>query len=134
MDGFVMSTEVYHQMIRYCMSQQPIEACGFLSGANQIASHFWPIRNEDQSPVSFTMNSVELDEAFTYIEASGEECYAMFHSHPTGLPYPSPFDIEHTVYPISSIIVSLSGYRPRIRSYRITEGNVYSERIILLPT
>jgi proteasome lid subunit RPN8/RPN11 len=80
------------------------------------------------------MNPVELDEAFTYIEAFGEECYAMFHSHPTGLPYPSPFDVEHSVYPISSIIVSLRGNRPQIRSYRITEGTVYPERIILLPT
>lgn len=134
MDGFVMSTDVYHHMIRYCMSQRPIEACGFISGTNQIARRYWPIRNEDQSPVSFTMNPVELDEAFTYIEAFGEECYAMFHSHPTGLPYPSPFDVEHSVYPISSIIVSLRGNRPQIRSYRITEGTVYPERIILLPT
>ncbi|WP_152396988.1 M67 family metallopeptidase [Paenibacillus guangzhouensis] len=133
MDGFVMTTNVYRQMANYCVLQQPIEACGFLSGSNQVATRYWPIRNDDQSPVSFTMNPVELDEAFTRIEASGEACYAMFHSHPTGLPYPSPFDIEHMAYPISSIIVSLIGNRPRIRSFTIQEGKAYPERIILVP-
>ncbi|WP_018759803.1 Mov34/MPN/PAD-1 family protein [Paenibacillus terrigena] len=134
MVGLVMTADVYRQMAHYCILQQPIEACGFLSGSDQVIRRYWPIRNDDQSPDSFTMNPGELDEAFTYIEAFGEECYAMFHSHPTGLPYPSPFDIEHMVYPISSIIVSLVGNHPRIRSYTITGGKAYPERIILLPT
>lgn len=128
----ILLKDVYFQMVRYCLSQRPFEACGFISGSNQIASRCWTIRNIERSPVSFTMDDGNIEETFRKMEENREELYAMFHSHPTAPPIPSAFDIEHVVYPCSYIIVSLMGIRPRVQSYRIVEGKVRQERICLV--
>ena len=127
-----MTKDAYVQMIQYCLSQGSFEACGFISGSHQIAKRCRTIRNIERSPVSFTMDMRDIEEAFRQMEEDHEELYAMFHSHPTAPPIPSAFDIEHVVYPCSYLVVSLMGSRPRIRSYRIAGGTVRQERICLV--
>lgn len=132
MDRLIILTDVYIQMVRYCLSQKPFEACGFLSGYHQMAKRCWIIRNIERSPVSFTMDDGDMEAALRQMEENHEELCAVFHSHPTGPPIPSEFDIEHIAYPCSFIIVSLMGIRPRVRSYRIAEGTARQEQIHLV--
>lgn len=132
MDSLVIPVPIYYEMVNYCLSQKPMEACGFLSGSNQVVQQLWPIQNTDKSPVSFTMDNLEIEAALETIRDSYQELYAMFHSHPTAPPYPSAFDIDNAHLPCSYVIVSLAYLRPRVKSFKISQGIVNRENIYLL--
>lgn len=132
MDNLVIQSQLYYDMINYCVLQMPIEACGFLSGSHQVLSQFWPIPNTDNSPISFTMDHQEKEAVLAKIRNSNQELYAIFHSHPTAPAYPSPYDIHQAHLPCSYVIISLAGPRPRVRSFKISQGIAYREKIYLL--
>lgn len=86
------------QAIRADMLQHPrIEACGLLIGENTeggdwIIDQAIPLRNIDNSPVSFDFDP---DEMVIYDVMYGERVVAVYHSHPGGPPYPSSKDKEN---------------------------------------
>lgn len=132
MTGLVIQSQIYYDMINYCIARLPMEACGFLSGNHQVIRQIWPITNIENSPVSFTMAQQEKEAALAEIRSSNQELYAIFHSHPTAPAYPSPYDIRHAHLPCSYLIVSLAGPRPRARSFKISQGALYRESIVLM--
>ncbi len=121
-------------MVHHCMEEKPLEACGLLSGSEGTVGRCWNIRNVNQSPVSFAMDMEQVVTALQQMKLHNEQLLGIYHSHPNSYPYPSIFDIEHVVYPCSYLIVSLNRLRPRVRSYRITEGDVLHEPIWLVPS
>lgn len=132
MNSLFIKRDIYYQILYYCLSQKPLEACGLLSGSNYMINTLWPIENIDKSPVSFTMNEAETKKALDKIKEKNEKLYAVFHSHPTAPPYPSAYDIEHFNYPMSYVIVSLNYVRPRLKSYKISNRTVHKEKIYLV--
>lgn len=127
-----MTAQAYRDMVGHCIKEKPLEACGLLSGRDRIAALCWRIRNAEQSPVAFTMDGEELTRALRDMESLGEQLLGLYHSHPSGSPYPSPFDVEHAVFPCSYLIISLRRVRPRVRSFRIAEGSIQEEQILLV--
>lgn len=127
-----MTAQAYRDMVGHCIKEKPLEACGLLSGRDRIAARCWRIRNAEQSPVAFTMDGEELTRALRDMESLGEQLLGLYHSHPSGSPYPSPFDVEHAVFPCSYLIISLRRVRPRVRSFRIAEGSIQEEQILLV--
>ncbi|WGU94540.1 M67 family metallopeptidase [Paenibacillus dendritiformis] len=132
MDAIHMTALAYRDMVGHCIKEKPLEACGLLSGRDGIAARCWRIRNAEQSPVAFTMDGEELTRALRDIESLGEQLLGLYHSHPSGSPYPSPFDVEHAVFSCSYLIISLRRIRPRVRSFRIAEGTIKEEQILLV--
>ncbi|NKI21947.1 M67 family metallopeptidase [Paenibacillus dendritiformis] len=132
MDAIHMTAQAYRDMVGHCIKEKPLEACGLLSGRDGIAARCWRIRNTDQSPVAFAMDGEELAKALRDMESFGEQLLGLYHSHPTGPPYPSSFDVEHAAFSCSYLIVSLRRIRPRVRSFRIAEGTVKEERILIV--
>lgn len=126
-----LTSGVYQELIGYCMSELPQEACGVLSARDGIVQTCWPILNRDRSANSFTMDEAELETVLVEIERSGELLAAIFHSHPNATAKPSQFDIEHIVLPCSYVIVSLLHHRPRVRSYLPVNQTLQPQRIIL---
>lgn len=127
-----LTSTVYREMVGYCLAQLPQEACGLLSSRDGTVCTCWPIVNQLASPSSFAMDEAEVDSVIEEIKRSGEQLAAIFHSHPTAAARPSPFDIDHLVYPCSYMIVSLAHQRARIRSYVPVGKSLTPERILLL--
>lgn len=133
--GYIrIAAGAYREMVRHCMEEKPLEACGLLSGSEGTVGHCWNIRNVNQSPVSFAMDMEQVVTALQQMKQHNEQLLGIYHSHPNSYPYPSTFDIEHVAYPCSYLIVSLNRLRPRVRSYRITGGDVQHEPIWLVPS
>lgn len=127
-----MTAQAYRDMVGHCIKEKPLEACGLLSGRDGIAARCWRIRNAEQSPIAFTMDGEELTRALRGMESLGEQLLGMYHSHPSGSPYPSPFDVEHAAFSCSYLIISLRRMRPRVRSFRLAEGTIREEQILLV--
>lgn len=107
-------------MINHCKKEFPFEACGILSGKNGIASTVWKMKNQDQSANSFSMSLTDIANVFEQIEKRKEEVLAIYHSHPTAAPYPSPGDIRYNNYPeLAHIIISLNKPLPEVKAFHI---------------
>jgi proteasome lid subunit RPN8/RPN11 len=57
---------------------------------------------------------------------------AIYHSHPRSAARPSQTDINLAYYPHwTYLIVSLAGDEPEVRAWRIADGRVHEEELIL---
>lgn len=71
----------------------PNESCAFLLGDNCKVVKILPMRNIDESPVTFSIEPAELLHAYNLAESEGMQVIAIFHSHPSK-PSPSSTDIK----------------------------------------
>ncbi len=66
--------------------------------------------------------------AFRSMDDAGEELLAVYHSHPSSQPYPSPTDRAEWHYPDSfAVLVSLRTAEPELHAYRIASGGAVTE-------
>jgi proteasome lid subunit RPN8/RPN11 len=66
-------------------------------------------------------------------EAQGLTILGVFHSHTHTPAYPSPTDVDQAPDPgWHYVLVSLADQAPVVRSYRIVEGNITEEPVVLL--
>jgi [CysO sulfur-carrier protein]-S-L-cysteine hydrolase len=120
-------------MIAHCKKELPYEACGLLSGKNGVAETIWKMKNVERSPVSFAMDSTQLQQTLKQIQQNKEALTAIYHSHPTGIAYPSSRDIEYAHYPEAAyIIISLANQKPVVKGFRIINRKVIPLMIQLL--
>ncbi|OLO35871.1 hypothetical protein BTR23_16110 [Alkalihalophilus pseudofirmus] len=120
---FYMKKQVYEQIVQYCKEEAPIEACGLVSGVDNKGFSFWPVPNEDKSPVRFTISDDSMMKTIKKIEIKREQLTGVFHSHPITRAYPSFYDVKNYSYPsIAYIIVSLLKSEPAVNCFRITEN------------
>jgi proteasome lid subunit RPN8/RPN11 len=83
-----MSSKLYEELIRYCRSKLPEEACGFINGSSveggYIATQFVPVTNTALNPRDhFTMNPSEVVPLLYKKEPSSNPIIGIFHSHPS---------------------------------------------------
>lgn len=104
----------------------PEETCGLIGGREGRAERLFPIENIRHSPVAFEMDPLAQIEAMLAIEADGMEIVAIYHSHPSGPPNPSPTDIAQAYYPDAVyIIISLAKVTaPEVNAFTIRDGAV----------
>jgi proteasome lid subunit RPN8/RPN11 len=122
---FTFHQNVYTAMIQHCITQKPLEACGLLSGKENIACSHWPMINIIQSPDEFQMDTKQIEWTFQQMETKGEKLVGIYHSHPTTAPFPSPYDVIHAHYPEATyVIVSLSQIKPEVACFHIDQGMV----------
>jgi proteasome lid subunit RPN8/RPN11 len=77
----------------------PIEACGLVGGAGGEVEIVIPVTNAAQSATEYRMDPKEQVEGLFRIEELGYELLGIFHSHPSGLAFPSRTDISRSAYP-----------------------------------
>ena len=84
----------------------PNESCALLLGVNDKVVKILPVRNIDESPVSFSIEPAELLHAYDLAESEGMQVIAIFHSHPAK-PMPSGTDIKFMeINPVVWVIYS----------------------------
>jgi proteasome lid subunit RPN8/RPN11 len=65
-------------------------------------------------------------------EQAGMEIVGVMHSHTNTEPYPSPTDVAQAPDPDwHYVIVSLRDDAPMLRSYRIVEGEIAEEQVLV---
>jgi len=112
-------------MIVYCKGGYPNEACGILAGRGPEVSRLFRMRNVENSPVSYLMDSKEQFETMKELRENGLSMVALFHSHPASAAYPSAKDVALAFYEDSAyVIVSLSEREPLVKAFSITNGVV----------
>jgi [CysO sulfur-carrier protein]-S-L-cysteine hydrolase len=95
----------------------PDESCALLLGENNAVVEIFPMRNIDESPVTFSMESTELVEAYNLAESKGLQVIAIFHSHPAQ-PSPSSSDIKFMeINPVVWLIYSTTEWRLKAYVY-----------------
>jgi [CysO sulfur-carrier protein]-S-L-cysteine hydrolase len=149
-----LAHDVYLQMVAHCYDGLPLEACGLLAGppatnkadpadratnkadpadrADQAATAFYPTANAAASARVYTVEPRDFLRADRDAERRGLEIVSVFHSHTHTDAYPSPTDVACAPDPgWHYVIVSLRDVVPVVRSYRIAEGKIQEESVVL---
>jgi len=127
--------KVYDEMIAHAKAGYPNEACGILAGPKpDTASDFFPMKNVDNSAISYFMDPKEQLMIFKKMRQDSLEMRGIFHSHVASEAYPSQKDVRLAFYPdVSYLIVSLSEMeKPALRSFRVLDEKVTEEAIKIL--
>ncbi|MBI4352889.1 MAG: M67 family metallopeptidase [Candidatus Omnitrophica bacterium] len=124
--------DIYDAMIRHALGGYPNEACGILAGGGEgVVSEFFPMRNVDESSISYFMDPKEQLRVFKKMREMRVEMTGIFHSHVASEAAPSQKDVRLAFYPEASyLIVSLADRKkPLLRSFKIQNESVSEEEI-----
>jgi [CysO sulfur-carrier protein]-S-L-cysteine hydrolase len=125
----------YQQMVAHAYDGLPDEACGLLAGrlGRDEVTLFYPCRNAEASSRIYTVDPKDHLRADRDAEDRGLEIVGVVHSHTHTEAYPSPTDVAQAPDPDwHYVIVSLRLSEPVLRSYRIADGNIDEEPVVLL--
>ncbi|MBW3669579.1 MAG: M67 family metallopeptidase [Actinobacteria bacterium] len=129
-----LSEDVYQRMVGHCYDGLPLEACGLLGGDPETgkASRCYPTRNDAASSRVYTVNGTDFLKADRDAEDNGLTVLGVFHSHTHTDAYPSPTDVAQAPDPTwHYVVVSLRDLAPVVRSYRIVDGKITEEPVVL---
>jgi proteasome lid subunit RPN8/RPN11 len=125
---------VYTELVGHCLGGLPDEACGLLGGdpASTQVAICYPTRNAAGSARTYTVDPQDHLRADRDAESRGMEIVGVFHSHTHTDAYPSATDVAQAPDPSwHYVIVSLRDESPTLRSYRIVDGKIEEEPVVL---
>jgi proteasome lid subunit RPN8/RPN11 len=129
-----MSEATWNAIVAHALAGLPLEACGLVAaapGTTEVA-HWYPCRNDAASAKVYTLNPLDHLRADRDAEDRGLEVIGVVHSHTHTDAYPSPTDVAQAPDPNwHYVIVSLRDESPSMRSYRIVDGEITEEPIVL---
>jgi proteasome lid subunit RPN8/RPN11 len=123
----------FDEIVQQAKDELPNEACGLIAAKEGRAVRVYPMRNADESPVTYRLDPKEQLNVFNDIDEQGFELWAIYHSHTHTEAAPSETDRRQAFYPEARyLIVSLEDReKPVIRGFRITDGDVMEEEVVL---
>jgi [CysO sulfur-carrier protein]-S-L-cysteine hydrolase len=124
----------YKQMVAHCLDGFPLEACGLLGGdpTSGHASLCYPTRNVAESARVYTVDPKDHLRADRDADDRGLQIIGVFHSHTHTEAYPSPTDVAQAPDPTwHYVLVSLKDGTPVTRSYRIVDGKITEEPVVV---
>jgi len=121
---------IYDEMVEHARREAPLECCGVLAGHNGTVLKAFEVRNEEQSPVRYSMSPRDQLKIFEEMEKEAMEMVAIYHSHTHTVPFPSETDVRLSFYPeVPSVIISLREESPVVKAFKIRKDAVYLEEI-----
>ena len=94
------------KLVEVAKDALPNESCAFLLGHNYKVVEILPMRNIDESSITFSIEPAELIQAYNLAESKGMQVIAIFHSHPAKA-WPSSTDIKFMeINPVVWVIYS----------------------------
>jgi proteasome lid subunit RPN8/RPN11 len=128
-----LGRRAYAEMIAHCWTGLPLEACGLLAGATDEATVCYPTDNVARSARVYEIDPKGFLRADRDAEGRSVEIIGVFHSHTHTAAYPSPTDVAQAPDPgWHYVIVSLAEGIPAVRSYRVVDGNISEEPVVLV--
>ena len=114
---------IYDVVLAHGRAGFPLETCGILGGQDGVVSEFYPMTNTDRSREHFMMEAKEQFAVAKDLRAKGKAMLATYHTHPDTPARPSEEDIRLAKTPgVSTVILSLAGPEPVLKSFRIECG------------
>ncbi len=125
--------QIYEEMLAQAVAELPNECCGLLAGRIEGEKTAQPrigrvvrryaLINEAASPREYLSEPRSLLAADRDMRRLGLDILAIYHSHPTSEPVPSPTDLERSYYGpgVVNLIISLKTGEPRVRGWWLTE-------------
>ena len=112
----LMPDVVRQDLVAHLWRCLPYEGVGVIGAqmtrTRTIATRFYPGRNQDPSPLRYTMDPADVVSALHDMERWGMRLGAIVHSHPDTPPVPSATDLAEASCPgVLSVIV---GFSPEI--------------------
>ena len=133
-----MSARMHAAMVAHAIAGLPHEACGLFAGqpGSDRIERFFPMRNAAESREIYVLDGLEMMDVERTADDAGLTVMGVMHSHTHTTNYPSPTDIADAARfdPFGAwrfIIVSLRHPEPSLRSYRILDGNVDEEPVVV---
>src|SRR5450759_3514762 len=130
---FIISNDVFHEMLRAARSAVPLEACGLLAGENGRATKCYVLANADASPEHFSMKPQQQFAAVKDMRAAGLKMLAIWHSHPASPARMSAEDMHLAYTPdVVYVILSLADPdAPQMRAFAVEEGVAHETPVII---
>lgn len=132
-----LSRADYKRIVDHANAGLPDEACGLLAGVldSDMVDEVYPCRNEaepEKRSVLYKLHSVDSLHAHRDATSKGMEIIGVYHSHTHTHAYPSPTDLAQAPDPAwHYVLVSLQYPTPVVRSYRIVDGVIAEEPLVL---
>lgn len=130
-----MSREIYEALVAHCLVSLPDEGCGLLAGVEgaDVAERCYTTTNAANSARLYEVDPTEMLAADRDAEAKGWVLIGVFHSHTHSDPYPSATDVAQAPDPAwHYVLVGLAERAPVVRSYRIVEGGISEEELLVV--
>lgn len=125
---------IHLEILAHAFDGLPDEACGLLAGSSisQRVEVFYPTTNVAASAKLYTVDPKEHLRADRDAEDRGLEIIGVMHSHTHTDAYPSPTDVAQAPDPTwHYMIVSLRDTEPMLRSFRIINGEINEEQVVI---
>lgn len=131
-------SSVLSQLLAHLIDGLPDEACGLLAGSLGtdgqpcVVDAWYPSSNQASSSRVYTIDPKVHLRADRDSEDRGAEIVGVAHSHTHSEPFPSPTDVAQAPDPAwHYVIVSFRLGEPMVRSYRILEGQIAEEPVVV---
>ncbi len=122
----------YLELAGHALDGYPLEACGLLIGLAERVDAFYPCRNAAESSKVYEIDPRDHLRADRAADSMGVEVIGVVHSHTHTDAYPSPTDVAQAPDPgWHYAIVSLREAEPVLRSYRIVDGVITEEPVVV---
>lgn len=127
--GLTVPRAIAELLLAHARSELPNEACGILSGslAEAAAVAFHPARNEEASPLRYSVHGEDLVRITYEIDEAGQDLVAIFHSHTRSPAVPSATDRRSAMYPDAIYLLATladpdAAPEGALRAWRIVDG------------
>lgn len=125
MNTISLTAAQIRQLVGIAKDALPNESCAFLLGHNDKVAKILPMRNIDESPVTFSIEPAELLHAYNLAESKGMQVIAIFHSHPAK-PSPSSTDIKFMeINPVIWLIYSTT--ESKLKAFVYDDDDIVKE-------
>lgn len=128
-----MPQQIINDLFDHAKKGLPEEVCGYLAGTGREVTRHFALTNIDHSNEHFSFDPKEQFQVVREARKLGLEILANYHSHPETPARPSQEDIRLAFDPnISYVIVSLAAEIPDVKSFRIKNGEIEKEEILVV--
>jgi [CysO sulfur-carrier protein]-S-L-cysteine hydrolase len=126
-----ISTAQRDELFAHAREDAPNECCGYIRlNGDATVEEIYRAENTYAAPTRFMLDDKSLFAA-NQLDDDGYGV-AIYHSHPRSSPEPSQTDINIAAYPHwLYLIVSLAEEEPVVRAWRIADGRVDEEEILV---
>jgi len=132
-----ISAELRSKIIAHAQADHPDEACGVVAGpaGADRPERFIPMLNAERSPTFYRFDSLEQLRIWREMDDRDEAPLVIYHSHTATEAYPSRTDIAYASEPDAHYVLvsTRNADQAEFRSFRIIDGNVTEEEVVVEP-
>ncbi len=132
-----ISAELRSKILAHALADHPDEACGVIAGraGSDRPERFIPMLNAERSPTFYRFDSLEQLRVWREMDDRDEEPIVIYHSHTATEAYPSRTDISYASEPDAHYVLvsTRDASQPELRSFKIVDGAVTEEDVVVAP-